>query len=125
MTIQATCVGANFRPAGTKDIIRTLSIGDELLVEREPDNAYDSNAVKVLTKDGDWIGYVAKESNMELAEHLDNGGEARVTIISFLSNIKPHLEIELLAGEDGSEDDGALDHEPEDARDSESNWGDD
>lgn len=94
--IQSPLMGVTFRPKGTKDSVRALNIGEHLLLEAEPENPYDSNAVKVLTEDGEFIGYLARESNMETAEHLANGGEVRVTILSFLSDIKPHLQIELL-----------------------------
>jgi hypothetical protein len=40
-------VGAHFRPPA-KAIIAALPVGTELTLEREPDNPYDPNAVKVL-----------------------------------------------------------------------------
>lgn len=38
-----------------------LEVGDQLLLEEEPDNEADASAVKVLTPSGECIGYVDKE----------------------------------------------------------------
>lgn len=98
--------GANFRPAGAKEIIKSLPIGyDELSLEREPDNQYDSNAIKVIHHDPldgseTHLGYVEKDIAAEIASQLDAGYIATVKIVGFLSTIKPHLEIELSQPED-------------------------
>jgi len=45
--IQAPIVGANFRPPA-QDILQLLPVGTKLVIIREPDNQYDSDAIKVL-----------------------------------------------------------------------------
>jgi len=43
------------------DAVRDLEIGQQLLVEHEPDNAYDANALKVTKENGDTVGYIARD----------------------------------------------------------------
>lgn len=95
-TFLAPLMGANFRPASTKEHIRNeLSVGSELSLARDPYNEYDSNAVKVL--DGDYfLGFVSKETAVDIAPLLDSGWTGTAKILSFLSEIKPHLEITLV-----------------------------
>lgn len=100
LTFQAASVGAQFRPAGTKDLIRSLAIGDELTLEREPENAYDANAIKVL-HDTTHIGYIEASVAADLAHLIDDPSYTvtEVTILSFLNSVKPHLNITLVEEE--------------------------
>lgn len=41
--------------------INSLENGEEIFLVREPNNPYDSYAIKVINKDGDDLGYVKKE----------------------------------------------------------------
>ena len=56
-----------------------LKVGDTLTLRREPDNPYDSNAVRV-----DWhgqqLGYLPRAENGAVAAEMDSGGrvEARI-----------------------------------------------
>ena len=55
-----------FKVAGVsfhKQKVESLSEGDVLSLERDPDNKYDSNAVKILNPEGEMIGFVPKEFN--------------------------------------------------------------
>lgn len=59
------CVVANFAVKGLffrsqedQDAARTLQVGDPLLMEHEPGNEKDPNAMKVTMTDGHHIGYV-------------------------------------------------------------------
>lgn len=65
--------GLSFRPAEAKDVVRLLEVGDDLLLEREPYNVHDANAIKVLTPEGTFIGYCDKLSNAPVAALLDEG----------------------------------------------------
>ncbi len=104
MEIFSTLVGVSFRPASAKEIVKALSTGDELFLEHEPSNPYDSNAVKVYSDesfdDEFFIGYLSRESNAETAEHLANVGEYNCEIVSFLNTMKPHLKITLHTDDD-------------------------
>lgn len=51
-----------------------LEEGTELILNREPNNPYDRNAVAVLTVDGDHLGYLPKDTvACKLAPKMDNG----------------------------------------------------
>jgi hypothetical protein len=62
---------------GTKrqSIIRKLAVGQKMMLVREPDNAYDPNAIIVCTEAKEQIGYVNRETAQRLAKQLDNGLE--------------------------------------------------
>ena len=45
-----------------------IEVGSPLRLERDTGNKYDSNAIAVLTEDGDRIGFIPKEQNRRLAE---------------------------------------------------------
>lgn len=51
----------------------TLHIGDELIMRREPDNAHDTLAIKVLTRDEIHIGYIPRAKNEVLSNLMDAG----------------------------------------------------
>ena len=48
---------AGTRYCDNQDVFKRLEKNDPLLLERESDNKYDSNAIKVLTADGEKLGY--------------------------------------------------------------------
>jgi hypothetical protein len=106
MSHLAALNGVNFRPAETKEIVRALEIDDELRLERDPENSYDANAIKVLNDDGEFLGFVEKDVAAEIADRLDNGDECTCVVVGFLSDIKPQLEI-TFAEDESAEDDGS------------------
>ena len=86
--------GLYFRPAESKDVVKMLRPGMQLDLEREPNNPWDANAIKVfaLVVDGTttplhidapaaeheqaerhFIGYVEKLVNAPLARDMDEG----------------------------------------------------
>jgi hypothetical protein len=66
-------------------------VGDRLLLVREPDNDHDSNAVKIMREDGDFLGYIPSETAEELAERMDAGEEAwaEITTLTGGTDDKP------------------------------------
>lgn len=60
-------------------IKREVAEDDKLLLEAEPDNPYDPNAVKVLSKDKNQIGYLNKEMAETILPALLNQAEIHVT----------------------------------------------
>lgn len=101
--IMAALVGVNFRGREAIARVKELTIGEKVSLEAEPSNPYDVNAVKVITEDGVFVGYISKESNSETAAHLAEEGECECEVISFLAPTKPHLSITLLSDEDDEE----------------------
>lgn len=62
-----TVAGTSHVP-GIMKLTEELEVGSPLRLERDDGNKYDSNAIAVLTEDGDRIGFVPKEQNSRLAE---------------------------------------------------------
>jgi hypothetical protein len=71
---------AGFQYHAAKQVWDELREGDALALVREPDNAYDPRAVKVLWH-GTMLGYVPRRDNEAVARLLDRGAllEARIT----------------------------------------------
>lgn len=68
----------NINIAGTNyidmsEIYNNLLEDDMLYLKREPNNAYDSNAIEIITTNGYVIGYVPKENNLILKNLMDKG----------------------------------------------------
>lgn len=93
-SFQTTMVGATFRPAEAKDIIKALRIGDIVDLEADPDNEYDATAVKVM-RDGTHIGFIPAAQNYLMFSRLMEGEAMTGEIIAFENTLKPVLEIEI------------------------------
>ena len=73
-SFEALLRGVSFRPIEAKAIVIKLQPDDELVLEREPENEYDENAIRVLCpKTGEFLGFVAKEVALEIAPLMDTG----------------------------------------------------
>jgi hypothetical protein len=112
--------GANFRSAEARASLKSLAKGASLSLARDPTNAYDKNAVKVLVRGVDaelneseiFLGFIPAASNPEIAALLDGRnieGELfapghtptvdRCEIIDFVSGpLKPTIVIEISTG---------------------------
>jgi hypothetical protein len=66
-------VGNNYRSIADQVALRNAEDGDELVLVREPDNKFDSNAVQVHDTAGHFLGYIPKSMNSDVAAHLDEG----------------------------------------------------
>ena len=64
---------AGTRYVNNQDVFKRLEKNDPLLLEREADNKYDSNAIKVLTTDGEKLGYIPKRDNCIFSRLMDAG----------------------------------------------------
>lgn len=64
---------------GRQETVAKLSEGDPLTLEREPDNPYDPNAIKVLTEHGE-VGYVPREYAAAVGVHLSAGTTYTCTV---------------------------------------------
>lgn len=94
MQINCSLVGANFRSSEAKDALRTTGIGDILGLEADPDNEYDSSAVRV-TLGQHHVGFIPRAINGPIFEQLIAGETLTATIVAFNSPLSPILEIEL------------------------------
>ncbi len=72
-----------FRHYEGKQVWNDLHIGQKLLLIREPDNTYDSQAIRVEWQ-GHKLGFVPKADNIDLARLMDNGTrvEAKITALN-------------------------------------------
>ena len=64
---------AGTRYVNNQDVFKRLEKNDPLILEREADNKYDSNAIKVLTIDGEKLGYIPKRDNCIFSRLMDAG----------------------------------------------------
>lgn len=120
MQFQAALMGVNFRGKEIAALVAALPIGTQFTLERDPENQYDANAVKVIYSGEDedqFVGFVAKEVAEEIAPLLDSGYEGSAKIIDFLGTIKPNLEIELTVPSGMSDDEESDDEDEESEED--------
>lgn len=60
--------------------IKSCTRGDPVLLEREPSNQYDGNAILVRLGNGEDAGYVPSEIAVTLAPQLDAGEQVRAEV---------------------------------------------
>lgn len=65
-------VGMHFRGADAKEAAANLKPEQSLRLEREPENAFDGNAIKVFFEDL-WLGYVEASQAAWIAPNMDDG----------------------------------------------------
>lgn len=76
---------------------RRLEVGDTVVLQREPDNPFDANAVRVLLADGADVGYVARDAARGLAARLDADPQAFDATVRELDVDRGLLRLELIA----------------------------
>jgi hypothetical protein len=94
---EVAVVGMHFRGVRAQQIVSALSEGDLLTLDREPENPYDANAIRVLYAE-EHIGYIARESAVWIAPELDEGGTATCTVDRLelrKKNLHPICQIEV------------------------------
>ncbi len=62
---------------GRQEAIRTLAPCDELVIEPEPSNPFDPNAVAVRTATGEQIGYLDRRCAADITRELRKGTRVR------------------------------------------------
>ncbi len=55
---------------GRQNIIKKLKIGDKLRFQPEPTNPYDYHAIRIISEDGECVGYVPKERNEQIFQNM-------------------------------------------------------
>jgi phosphoserine phosphatase len=73
-----------------------LEVGEVLPLKREPENEYDANAIMVLDKERNKLGYIPAYANKGLAERLDAGEEFRIILlqVDYEARVqKLHIEV--------------------------------
>src|SRR5262249_33433949 len=89
---------AGFRHYEAPAVWREVRERDRLHLVREPDNPYDSNAVRVEWR-GRKLGYLPRRDNAAVARQLDRGAalEASVARLVENRNHSVRLEVEVIA----------------------------
>jgi len=107
--LQTTIVGMNFRPAECRARYAMLVPGEMLMLEREPTNAFDPNAIKVLAAPepeavdyaaelGDpppeprFIAYIPKVHAVNVAPVMDAGQRVRCMVIHLPNVVELSIE---------------------------------
>jgi SWI/SNF-related matrix-associated actin-dependent regulator of chromatin subfamily A3 len=80
---QVQIVGSSFHP-GAGNWIARMGLGQPLILEREPDNQYDKNAVAVKIFHQK-LGYLARGFAVKIAPLMDSG----ITVTAKKSNAFP------------------------------------
>ncbi|HTV63185.1 MAG TPA: HIRAN domain-containing protein, partial [Verrucomicrobiae bacterium] len=77
--VESLVVGIKYHRGHLDDIVQ----GDNVQLVREPDNHYDTNAVRVNLQSGETLGYLSKEFAAAMAAQMDTGGcpQAKVSRI--------------------------------------------
>lgn len=92
-------VGMHFRGAHAVEIAAALVPGNTLILEPEPDNAYDGNALKAIYMADDepiHIGYIERGQAAWITPLLADGASATCTVTRLetrRNNVHPIVEI--------------------------------
>ena len=71
---------AGFQFYDGKTLWDEMKAGDALTLVREPDNAYDANAVRVEWN-GNRLGYIPRRENADVARQMDRGAAVKARIL--------------------------------------------
>jgi hypothetical protein len=75
---------AGVRFSERREACELIDAGDRVMLEREPDNRHDNNAIFVLATDGSELGYVPRGDAREMAPLLDAGAACEATVKKLL-----------------------------------------
>jgi hypothetical protein len=74
---------------GRQEVVANLKYESPVILRREPENSFDSNAIAVLTEHGESIGYVDRHLAMLIASQLDVLGDVPGVVTEFYTNSFP------------------------------------
>lgn len=79
MPLVTKIVGVSFDDR--QEVLKRMKVGDVVYMTKEPDNAYDANAIAVLNENGERLGYVPRD-NARVLTRLIKGGRVAGCISS-------------------------------------------
>ncbi|NLE16073.1 MAG: restriction endonuclease [Spirochaetales bacterium] len=56
-----------------QDLLNHLDVGERVKLIREPENHFDSRAIRILNTNGDFLGFVSRVDNCVLSRLMDGG----------------------------------------------------
>jgi hypothetical protein len=74
------------RSAERRDGCASLDVSEAVVLDREPDNPHDGNAILVLMQSGTELGYVPRELAKQMAPLLDAGADVEATVKKLLTS---------------------------------------
>ena len=80
--INTRAVGVSF--GNRQQLIAKLEVGEEIILRREPQNDFDSNAIRLEGKNGEQFGFINKYLAEELAPIFDAHGTHIKGVVSKL-----------------------------------------
>ena len=85
--IPNTHVAGTTHVPGIAPLAEALCAGDELVLEREPENPFDSLAIRVLNVRGKRLGFIPRAQNEVIARLMDGGKRvfAKVTGVELIN----------------------------------------
>ena len=63
-----------------------LNTNDELILELEPDNEFDSNAVEIFNSDNIKLGYIPRYYSSQVAKMMEENKKVTCKVIEFNPN---------------------------------------
>lgn len=81
--VNVEVVGTSYRGADACALVNALEVPCSFRLEREPENPYDPNAIKVFYEDTH-IGYVERGQAVWIAPDLDAGMTAECRVDTFI-----------------------------------------
>jgi hypothetical protein len=92
-----TLVGVSHLTLEEKLLVKDLAERDEVFLLRDPENEYDSNAIKVIDADNNHLGFIASKEAKELAPLIDDDDARsdetyRATIFSKRTPLSAQIE---------------------------------
>ena len=70
---------------GRQSVIARLTLGEEILLRREPTNPYDPNAIRVERQNGYQIGYLNRHLASTLAPFFDSNHQSVSACVNCLT----------------------------------------
>ena len=99
---QETVQVVGINQAERKANVKALSIGNHLIIKRDPRNKYDSHAIKVYSGNNEEIGYISKDWAFIYSQNIDLGikytaviKEVKQNVLEVLIN-RTNLEDEII-----------------------------
>ncbi len=83
---------AGFQYYEGKGLWDMMRVGDNLSLQREPQNPHDANAVRVLWRN-EMLGYVPRKENADVARQMDFGAPVKARIVRLVEARNPWQRI--------------------------------
>jgi single-stranded-DNA-specific exonuclease len=91
-SIETRVVGVTYE--GRQKVVALLTQWEQVFLIREPDNAFDPNAVKVVRWDHQQVGYLNRELAKILAPRMDClGRPIKATVTSLIGGFYPNSSL--------------------------------